>query len=125
MEKLTNQEIFNKVATHLIKQNKKAMKRGVCKYQTEDGLQCAVGCLIAKEDYIPSIEGLALYQDKFQHNFNTLLRDIDYSTSYILLKDLQDIHDNRSVCSWKRNLINLGKEYYLDLPECLSESLGE
>ncbi len=47
---MTKQEIFDKVATHLLTQNEKALNSvGGCVYRTDKGLKCAVGCLIPVE----------------------------------------------------------------------------
>lgn len=51
------QEIFNKVAAHLLKQGRPAREEDRCRYRTTDGLSCAVGCLIPDELYSPSFEG--------------------------------------------------------------------
>lgn len=42
----------DKIEQHLIKQKARAATAGgSCRYRTEDGLMCAVGCLIADDDY--------------------------------------------------------------------------
>lgn len=58
---MTNQEIFDTVVDHLIKQGKPAMqgsgKDRQCAYRGEEGTKCAVGCLIKDEFYNPLFEG--------------------------------------------------------------------
>lgn len=61
---MTNQEIFDKVATHLRGMQSRAgrfMDNGnswfSCRYRTADGSRCAIGCLIPDELYDPAIEG--------------------------------------------------------------------
>lgn len=47
----TEQEIFDQVARHLVKQGVRAYSGGSCKYRSADGLMCAVGCLMSDEEY--------------------------------------------------------------------------
>lgn len=120
MNYLTNQEIFNKVAEHLITQNNKSINDdGYCKYHSNDGLKCAVGCLITSENYNPDIEGESVISLK------DILKNIDFKNSSTLLVELQKTHDNYSVSRWKERLISIGDFYNLILPDCLSTSLGE
>jgi hypothetical protein len=54
----TAQELFTKVRTHLLAQRKKSLNnKGLCAYRGTNGLKCALGCLIADEDYHPKFEG--------------------------------------------------------------------
>lgn len=49
---LTPQEIFDKVSVHLLKQNRRAVdERGHCEYLAQNGDKCAIGALIAAENY--------------------------------------------------------------------------
>jgi hypothetical protein len=56
---MTDQEIFDKVALHLLSYAKQGFKsvddRG-CLYRNGEGLSCAVGCLIPDDLYDPVIE---------------------------------------------------------------------
>lgn len=86
------QEIFNKVITHLRKQGKPAAEGPYCRYRTEDGLKCAVGCLLPDEEYDSKYEGhivggliTILPESKTRDLFK---RNVD------LLDDLQCLHDN-------------------------------
>lgn len=61
---MTNQEIFDTVAVHLLTQNKRATKANcstTCQYRTSEGLKCAVGCLIPDEKYTPEMEPYGVY----------------------------------------------------------------
>lgn len=59
---MTPQDIFDTVAAHLYKQNKRSykgnarMSGGFCVYRSPEGLKCAVGCLIPDEDYDPRMD---------------------------------------------------------------------
>lgn len=63
---MTAQEIFTKVATHLLTQKQRARDvhpngaESPCRYRTAAGLSCAVGCLIPEDLYDPRIEGTIL-----------------------------------------------------------------
>jgi len=60
----TQQEIFDIVSTHLLKQNRQSRlgcddesrTSGVCVYRSPAGLQCAVGCLIDAAHYTEVME---------------------------------------------------------------------
>lgn len=54
---LTNQQIFNRVAKHLLAQGRRAMSNGACVYRGPGGTKCAVGCIIPDELYSPEFEG--------------------------------------------------------------------
>jgi len=58
---MTDQELFDRVATHLLMQGRRAMRGGMgsdyCAYRSPDGLTCAIGCLIPDERYDPELEG--------------------------------------------------------------------
>ena len=60
---MNQQEIFDKVATHLIAQGKQSLgARPVfigdagCAYRGADGTMCAAGCLIPDDEYRPEFE---------------------------------------------------------------------
>ena len=53
---MKKQEVFNKVAAHLLAQGKPALKGEDCVYRSKDGLKCAIGCLIPDENYTPEME---------------------------------------------------------------------
>ena len=54
---MTNQQIFNKVAKHLLKQGRRARDGNGCAYRGENGTKCAVGCLIPDALYDDRLEG--------------------------------------------------------------------
>lgn len=109
MTPMTNQQIFDKVALHLLKQGKRAMSdwgnpNGLsCSYRGEDGTSCAVGCLIPDEHYVPAMEGAGgVYNNRLVRDALTRV-GIDLMQSERLLSALQAMHDDaRSV--WKEDL---------------------
>lgn len=58
---MTKQEMFDKVAEHLLKQGGPAWddKDGACKYRAPNGRKCAAGCLIPDNMYRKEWEGSA------------------------------------------------------------------
>lgn len=53
------QALLDRMIDHLAAQKARAVdpSAGVCRYRTQDGLMCAVGCLIPDDDYHDDIEG--------------------------------------------------------------------
>ena len=89
-------DIFGEVKAHLLSQNKRAIegegKDRVCKYRTESGLKCAVGCLVPDSLYTPDME-LASVAAAVKY------RPVD--SKFELMAQLQDIHDENSPPYWK------------------------
>lgn len=55
------QHVFDVMVNHLRKQQARAVnEKGNCRYKTADGSMCAVGCLIAEEEYEQDLETLSL-----------------------------------------------------------------
>lgn len=120
---MTAQEIFEKVAKHLLTQGCRAEVMGNCKYLTEDGLKCAVGCLIPDGhpgqrssldsngllSYFPNLEPFILPQD------------MDRLTAFRFISYLQDIHDLDDVQCWKQGLRTIANRYNLAIPAWLED----
>ena len=84
---MTNQETFDRVAEHLLKQDAKSLRHGACAYRGDAGFKCAVGCLISDDEYGPGIEGFGVWTPWLigwcrQHGYSTAL-----------LANLQQVHD--------------------------------
>lgn len=65
-EKEAMQDLYNVVKTHLLAQLKKSIRLNsqgelICAYRGDNGLSCALGCLIPDEAYHPDIEGETPY----------------------------------------------------------------
>lgn len=112
---LTEQEIFSRVAAHLLLQNKKSFYspdnvREICAYRGEGGTKCAVGCLLEDDEYRPYMEDkgvdrlLSLTPDGFR-NFGV--------QNHNLLCDLQYIHDYMQPVEWKTALGQVAMQYGL------------
>lgn len=102
----TLQDIFDQASNHLLKQNKKAREEysTTCRYRTNDGLMCAVGCLISDDEYSHSFEGKSL-QQLDEVNWE---RDLALDNDVIdLLDAMQEIHDGCGTREWRRELKKL------------------
>lgn len=89
---LDEKQIMRKVMKHFAKQKHRAMAQApepfgdsaVCRYRTEDGEMCAIGCLIPDDKYDPMIEGMPVDTSVFSFpNANTSF-----------LECIQEAHDN-------------------------------
>ncbi len=112
IESMSAQEIFNKVVTHLRNQNRRSVDRNnQCVYLSSDGDQCAIGCLIPKEDYLSTMErkNVTLLFNSF-HLFDNLAAHLP------LLYDLQCIHDQREVRSWEQEFFTVSHKHNLTIP---------
>ncbi len=96
---MTNQEVFDKVAKHLLTQNKKAISPvdGRCKYRTED-LKCAGGIMIPDDKYLPKMEGRSMSTVIKENSLEEL------KPFMLLLDQLQGIHDVYFPSEWKVRL---------------------
>ena len=93
LEHATEQEVFDQVARHMLKQNARSWSQdGACAYRGEEGLKCAAGCLISDEE--AAILNLAT------ENINTLpwscliTRGVAPDKHRSLISALQIIHDS-------------------------------
>lgn len=128
---ITNQEIFDRVADHLIKQGKPARDRTGCRYRGPGGTQCALGCLIKDEFYSTELEGSTFACTRVQEAVFKSLGVGRERRSAQLLYDLQDLHDGAPTnfgnlitgffqrCDqrvvWKSALRQLAKNYNLQV----------
>lgn len=96
MSKLTNQELFDIVARHLMKQGKRAgsyvprsdgMDKFVCMYRSADDYKCAAGAILPDEKYNPLLEGESVRGVHCRPIFRTLVENVEF------LAELQLIHD--------------------------------
>lgn len=93
-ELLTKQEIFDKVAKHLLKQKIRSInpRLGVCAYRSHfrgKKLMCAAGCLIRDSSYNKLME--------YKNPLHVLVKNALYESGAVhleLIVDLQKVHDN-------------------------------
>lgn len=133
---LTDQQIFEKVATHLLKQNRQCSDSIGCRYYDENtGHKCAVGCLIPLERYRSShleglsIEGIIMVMDANdpedplsidQEELLDILADVgirwEHRPTLHLLQQLQEIHDGTDPVNWRADLADLASKRQLTMP---------
>jgi hypothetical protein len=111
---VTNQEIFDKVAKHLLAQGAQALspQTGACKYRA-GGLACAVGCLIPDEEYSLALEGLTVKELVGKGLLPPSLGGVDIG----LLTKLQQVHDSCRPSDWPERLRDLALDLGLVPPE--------
>jgi rubredoxin len=135
------QDIFNKVATHLLKQDEPSFRTdmtGGCAYRGVGGLRCAIGALIPDEKYTEEIEGRSAAHVSVIQILNDSGYTIDHDgpiveqgeatgTDVDFLIDLQELHDFNDPLDWFELLVVLAKKYslrtsaiahYETCPEC-------
>ncbi len=132
---MSMQRIFNRVAKHLMEQGRRSMltgnrrlaakKRlmdeygqsvvGKCAYRSDDGLKCAVGCLIPNRYYSERMEGKAICSLYGEYKFFDRFSSQELS----MLSELQHTHDFTPPRSWKTQLRILAKKYDLNIPDSL------
>lgn len=111
---MTNQELFDTVAVHLLKQNESSVDEGGgCLYRSGD-LKCAVGVLIPDELYSSDIEGISvgkLYGGAYFISARKKVTDWLFTTfsenQIKFLTELQDIHDDGLPSEWRELLERL------------------
>lgn len=112
---MTDQELFDTVTRHLLTQNATAMEGdGQCKYRTEDGKKCAIGCLIPDDRYDHLLEGRGVGSRRI--NDAAGISD-DQVT---LARRLQSVHDIYFPPDWPRILRGAASEFGLS-PHVIEE----
>ena len=113
----TEQEVFDQVATHLIRQCRKSLKEqsllgpfGASAYRGDDGLKCAAGCLIADDEYDIGMERIL---------WRGLVSQGEVPKEHWLLIDaLQIVHDwmdkPDDINSWILGLKRVAEHYNLE-----------
>jgi hypothetical protein len=98
---MTKQQLFDKVATHLLTQNRKATDgKEACLYRGPGGTMCAVGCLMTNAQY-----------EEFGLGHLRALGVEDENQG--LVKRLQTIHDFSYVDRWRDELRELAVDFRL------------
>lgn len=110
-------QIFEKVKNHLLTQKLKSVDAdGACVYRGENGMMCAVGCLIKDEFYSSHIEGVSVTASKVHFALTQSIGDIEGITDN-MLSCLQRIHDDKQPEDWEAYLntfkFNAEGEYIL------------
>lgn len=111
---MTTQEIFNRVARHLLTQGARAANpvTGACLYRAPDGKKCAVGCLIPDDKYRADFEGCLMGPGIFEAAVGAPSHE--RRRDFNLLLDLQAVHDGKMPCNWRFYLEDVSRTYLLN-----------
>lgn len=118
------QELFTKIATHLLQQNEKSrLADGICAYRGENGTMCAIGCIISDEHYTIKLEGTSVVDHegawKAVKRSNPAIENLDLHDRHnvhVMLSNLQNIHDLQPIEDWRKHLLWIANENYLEMP---------
>lgn len=121
-----NQEIFDKVSQHLIKQNRQCAlfdESGAmyeCLYRDANGLACAIGCLIPEDKYHPNMEGNGGIGGNI---FVDLVIEELYGSDvdFPFLRSLQYIHDSFNPSDWKEKFTQYALDHGLTVGPWLKD----
>ena len=112
----TDSDVFRYVSNHLLRQNytcqDKDMLECLYKSESDDGLMCAVGCLISDINYKPSLEQKNIDNPDIMEALNNSMPK--WLINKKLLTRLQNIHDNKPVEEWEYYLGELESIYGKD-----------
>jgi len=128
---MSKQEVFNKVAKHLLAQRERSENATRCLYLDPAGNRCAVGILLSEEDCkrfdnpddhpelskklaaanIPNSCGLGVTE------IVMLAPEAlgDAAKYERLLMDLQRMHDQEPPSMWEESLVELANDYSLEM----------
>lgn len=125
------QVTLDKVAVHLLQQNAASIQRidgstlaGYCAYRTEDGLRCAIGCLLSDEE-AAKMEGRGVRNfpsslltkllgrpPAFQPTeWEAAFQPTGIDSRVEFLNALQKIHDSMVVTTWRAELCALAARH--------------
>lgn len=106
----TAQEVFDQVATHMLKQMKRSgpADTGGCWYRHGD-LKCAAGCLISDDEYVHDMdEGDSSWSDLVAKGFAP-------EKHSDIISYLQSIHDEAHPDHWHQELKKFAETYNLEM----------
>ena len=114
---MDNQELFDRVVRHLLTQGVRSTNEVdgsfLCAYRNEDGLQCAIGCLIPPDLYDPEFEGLHVVSSSpLGERLRTVTRLAYHNLA--LARSLQMVHDQIEPYQWSKKLRELAELFGLD-----------
>lgn len=108
---MTAQEIYNRVRDHLLAQGHKSEDDEGCRYRAPDGSKCAVGCLITDEAYSFALERNIVTAPVVRFALNQ--SGIDTTDTWLLLRDLQEVHDELDPSRWAQELQRIAFQWKL------------
>jgi len=109
---VTRREVFEKVKKHLLKQGQPALNRdGECVYRSDEGLMCAVGCLIPKRLYKASLENQSIICPAVLEALKKAGVPTN-ATMVSMLVSLQTLHDGVEFEGWAEGLDRIELEFF-------------
>lgn len=106
----TAQQVFDQVATHMLKQNAQSRSDDgfTCLYRGPNGLMCAAGCLMTDDEYTPNMDkGIS----EGGGNWNAMVsKNTVPSDHQFLIARLQKLHDSTNPALWLNDLRRLANE---------------
>lgn len=114
---LTKQQLFDRVAKHLLVQKAPAIRPGGsdCAYRGVGGLKCAVGCLIDDAHYSTELEGKLASDFEVREAVELSLGQTLNHVEVALLRGLQNLHDDMVVpAQMPHRLALLAKQHRLE-----------
>jgi hypothetical protein len=119
---MTDQEIFDRVVAHFIKQGHRSVTVDQhapggavpdCMYRAPNGDMCAIGCLIKDEAYTPELETMPAFAESVHHALEA--SGITVEGRAKLFDQLQYAHDYSDDAEGLRErLVTLAYEFGLD-----------
>ena len=112
---MSAQQVFDKAYRHLISQNARAEEHFNCKYRTDRGLKCGVGCLIDDEHYSEDMEGGKA--DCYQVSAALKSSGVDSVEHHVLLAEIQFLYDNYEPPRWADHFRQIAATHGLSVPK--------
>ena len=110
MKQLTKQQVFDRVAQHLLAQMEKSEADGCCLYRGPGGLKCAIGCLIPDECYRDDMEQISA--EDLNRRFPVEMHKAGLARINVeFLLRLQEVHDWAPTKEWHDRLWTLAGEF--------------
>ena len=107
---MTPQQAFTKMVNHLRKQNAECRhSRGECVFRNDEGMACAIGCLIPDDEYHVGMEGQAAWALRTFSGW-------PIETGRVMA-DMQRTHDGYAVSQWEDRFALVAGSHGLKLPE--------
>ena len=109
------QHVYDTMVNHLRQQQARAVNaKGNCRYRTENGNMCAVGCLIAEDEYEHGLEMLSL-----ENTIGYLMAgQLQPQRLKPLLWHMRQIHDDTTdVTEWELAFKDLAAHFDLEYKE--------
>lgn len=105
------QEIFDKVATHLLTQKARSTSKpfNACAYRGTFGRMCAVGVLIPDDVYTDEMEGASA--PSIVQSYEGLKHFLPHM---YLLDALQEVHDVKPINVWRDHLEQIANDFNLN-----------